>query len=175
MCSLQVQFKVLSPADNKHSMNVTVYTDYRRLVTQTLLLIATSTSQIRLPTALKESQSSKMLNYTILFIKDYTAIKFAFHHYESASEASTLSIPIFKACSSWIKMDCFNYTWISVQSLLYSGFEKYGLIINAQIFLRLLNLHCCQLFIKTEKQYCNMSLLVNQIFENKYPKKKTSS
>lgn len=99
-----------SLAHNKHSMNVTVYIDYRRLVTQTLLLIATSTSQIRLPTALKESQSSKMLNYTILFIKDYTAIKFAFHHYESASEASTLSIPIFKACSSWIKMDCFNYT-----------------------------------------------------------------
>lgn len=48
---------------------VTFYPDYGRLVTQTLLLIAMSTRQIRLPTALKESQSSKMLNYTILLKK----------------------------------------------------------------------------------------------------------
>lgn len=87
-------------------MNVTFYPDYGRLVTQTLLLIAMSMSQIRLPTALKESQSSKMLNYTILLKKDYTAIKFAFHHYESAYENSTLCFSISKAYSNWITMDC---------------------------------------------------------------------
>lgn len=173
MCSLQIRYKLLSLADNKHSMNVTVYPDYRQLVTQTLLLIATtSASQIRLPSALKESQSSKMLNYTILFIKDYMAIKFAFHHYESAYEASTLCFPILKAYSNWIKMDCFVWTQITVQTLLYSGFEKYGLLINAQKDARLLNLHCCQLFIITEKQYCSMSLLVNQIFENNIQRKR---